>query len=123
MKFVYLSSSLLALSFVSCQQKSQYATLPPVVEKKAATKKSTSTSSKPKSTRGKAWRTPPRPASSNNGTTAAAASEVKEKVSALTPDPTKLVPVDTIPTFVVPENIQPKVSDGINQAEFIELKW
>ena len=31
--------------------------------------------------------------------------------------------ITEIPRFEVPENIQPKMSDGINQAEFIELKW
>lgn len=40
------------------------------------------------------------------------------------PDPTKATPsITEIPRFKVPDNLQPKVSDGINQGEFIELKW
>lgn len=40
------------------------------------------------------------------------------------PDPTRTTPTVTeIPRFKVPDNLQPKVSDGINQGEFIELKW
>lgn len=51
----------------------------------------------------------------------------KVEVEAETPDPRIPDPVKPmvteIPRFKVPENVQPKVSDGINQGEFIELKW
>lgn len=51
------------------------------------------------------------------------APELKSTVNPLTPDPSVVTPTTTIPRFEVPENVQPKVSDGINQGEFIELKW
>lgn len=48
---------------------------------------------------------------------------LKDELRPLTPDPVNTNPGREIPRFKVPENIQPKVADGINQAEFLELKW
>ncbi|MEM9283736.1 MAG: hypothetical protein AAGA96_18085 [Verrucomicrobiota bacterium] len=47
----------------------------------------------------------------------------KPDVPAVEPlDTTDVEPLE-IPKFEVPDNIQPKISDGIDQSEFIELKW
>lgn len=49
--------------------------------------------------------------------------ELEETISPLTPDPTNTLNKTEIPKFEVPENIQPKVADGIDQGAFIELRW
>lgn len=48
---------------------------------------------------------------------------LENELRPLTPDPRNTNPSRQIPRFQVPDNIQPKVPDGINQAEFLELKW
>ena len=114
---------LVAFLGASCQQNKPpvVETLPPVVQK-APVKK---VASKPK-TRKKSTRTYRKPTPSKPKTTSSPAIVKKEekKVDPLLPDPVNVTPqVAEIPRFEVPENIQPSVTDGINQAEFIELKW
>jgi len=102
----------LAIFAVSCQKNTvQPQTLPPVVQK-------ASEPSKPKYKPKK-----------KKPTSSAIKPKVKEEIKPLVvdptiPDPSKVTPTVTdIPRFEVPENIQPKVADGINLGEFIELKW
>lgn len=106
---------LAALLTASCQQNSApVRTLPPVVEQRPVAV------SKPKKRSTRTYR------SSNTSKPkidATATTITKEEINPLDADPTKVTPVVEIPRFEVPENVQPKVSDGINQAEFIELKW
>ncbi|MBK1835349.1 hypothetical protein [Roseibacillus ishigakijimensis] len=52
-----------------------------------------------------------------------ASDEKKEVADPLAPDPSKVGARSTIPRFEVPDNVQPKVSDGINQGQFLELRW
>jgi hypothetical protein len=47
----------------------------------------------------------------------------ENEIRPLTPDPVNTMPEKKVPRYNVPENVQPKVPDGINQGEFIELKW
>lgn len=97
----------------SCQQfQPQPATLPPVVEQKPPT-----VTSKPKRTTRSTNSSKPK----TNST--ATTINTESEINPLNPDPTKVSAIDEIPRFQVPDNLQPKVSDGINQAEFIELKW
>lgn len=96
----------------SCQQNSTALnTLPPVVEKRPAAV------SKPKKKSNRSTSTS-KPASETTSTDLAA-----NDLNPLQADPAQVTPFNDIPRFEVPENVQPKVSDGINQAEFIELKW
>jgi hypothetical protein len=104
---------LAAILASSCQQNSTAVeTLPPVVEKRPA-------EVKPKKRTTRSYKKPSKPKKESTATTIAK----KEEINPLAADPVKINPIDEIPRFEVPENVQPKVSDGINQAEFIELKW
>jgi hypothetical protein len=47
----------------------------------------------------------------------------EDEIRPLDPDPVNIAPKKKVPRYDVPENVQPKVSDGINQGLFIELKW
>lgn len=103
----------LAFLVTSCQQNTPVAkTLPPVVEKRPVV-------SKPKK---RSYRST-KPSTPKIDSTATTSSE-ESAINPLAADPLKVTPeVPDIPRFEVPENVQPKVSDGINQGEFIELKW
>ena len=100
----------LTIFAVSCQNNSvsQQETLPPVVKRAPV-------ESKPKPKRKKHKSTKP---------TKPKAEVTPVVVDPTIPDPTNVTPTTTaIPRFKVPENIQPKVQDGIDLGEFIELKW
>ncbi|MDP0490298.1 MAG: hypothetical protein Q7Q71_04525 [Verrucomicrobiota bacterium JB023] len=50
--------------------------------------------------------------------------KIEPKTESLSkPDPLKSLQKEEVPSFDVPDNIKPKVSDGIDQGVFIELKW
>ncbi|MGJ8724011.1 MAG: hypothetical protein ACSHYB_05600 [Roseibacillus sp.] len=110
---------LVAFLGTSCQQNTPTVkTLPPVVEKKAPT-----VVSKPKKRTYRPKKTT-KPKTTPTSTPTPTPTTPKEKAfDPLTPDPTQVTQIAEIPRFEVPENIQPNVTDGINQAEFIELKW
>ncbi|GHC59573.1 hypothetical protein [Roseibacillus persicicus] len=112
MKKLITVAPLLVLVTTSCQQlQPTPTTLPPVVEKAP-----TVTSKPTRSTRSSSS-SKPKPSSTTT------TDKTESEISPLTPDPTKVATIDEIPRFEVPDNVQPKVSDGINQGEFIELKW
>ena len=114
MKTLLLIAPVAVLLSVSCAWNTPaVATLPPVVEKKAAA------TSKPNP---KKRVTRNRLSSPKPDATATTLTEEKV-VDPLIPDPLNVTPVTDITKFEVPENIQPKFSGGINQGEFIELKW
>ena len=127
MKFFVYTLPLAVILLASCQKNQPAATLPPVVQQKKVantTSKTKKTSSKPK--KKKTYRKPttktkskPKPSS----TTGKVISENRDTLTPLNPDPVNVSGEDVIPNFAVPENIQPKVEDGINQGLFIELKY
>lgn len=112
MKKLLSAIPLVAFLATSCQQNTPVAeTLPPVV------KKAPTVTSKPKKRNYRSNRPSSKPKVDP------VLVKKEETIDPLTPDPTSVVQVAEIPRFEVPDNLQPKVSDGINQAEFIELKW
>ena len=117
MKIIQIGIPLVAVLVSSCQQsRPPVATLPPVVEKQVV-----SNSTKPK-TKKRSYRKPT--SSTQTKPTATATTIAKEEpVNPLIPDPTNLTPLNSVPKFPVPDNIQPKIQDGINQGVFLELKW
>ena len=145
MKKLLTALPLVVLVATSCSKNTPAVAeaLPPVVQKKETkvakttpTKKKSyrkSTASKPKSkpkskstTRSVAKKTT-KPKTSSSSSSSSSKPTVtttkKETVSPLIPDPARVAQVTEIPVFKVPDNIQPSIPDGINQAEFIELKW
>lgn len=116
MKIIQIGIPLVAVLVSSCQQsRPPVATLPPVVEKKQVVSNSTKTKKR-------SYRKPT--SSTQTKPTATATTIAKEEpLNPLIPDPTNLTPLNSVPKFPVPDNIQPKIQDGINQGVFLELKW
>ncbi len=114
MKNLFPVLPLAALLVASCQQNTTpvVQTLPPVIGKKV-------TSPKPnKQTAKKVTKV------SDTASDAAADLANKSELNPLDTNPLNAIPeVEAIPRFQVPENVQPKVTDGIDQGLFIELKW
>jgi len=105
----FLLLTLSASSFVACQNPFQRSPEPQPVPKVVTYQKPKTTTWKPKKT-----------AVVN---TTSAETVIEDPISPLTPDPTNTLHKTEIPKFEVPDNIQPKVADGIDQGAFIELRW
>lgn len=121
MKSVFVLLAPLGVVFfaASCQtQQPVVTTLPPVAEEA-----SRSPSSRPSRSTSRSTTRSTSSSTSSSSTSSPAEEVAATTIQPLTPDPTAVTPVSDIPRYEVPENVQPQVSDGINQAEFIELKW
>ena len=126
MKTLLQTAPLVVLLATSCAKKQPtVATLPPVVKSKPAVSTKPKAKAKSNRTYRKSTASSSTKKKKSTGSTATTISK-NEPVNPLIPDPVKVVPQpEEVPTFNVPENIQPKstVNDGINQGLFIELKW
>lgn len=126
MKLILTVAPLVAILATSCQKNTpKVATLPPVVQKKqVASKPSSSTKTKTKTRKYRSSSSSSTARKKKPVSTATATTISKpDPVDPLKADPVQITPLNEIPKFKVPENIQPKVTDGINQGLFIELKW